>query len=102
MFRSFVRLAAMLVTLLVLLGSFSMLTAAQGGDPASDAVTICQSLRQNGVLDQLGLTTGECVNLIQGPATATANNEFAGGCGWEPNQAVVGASNKGQCVAFLK
>jgi hypothetical protein len=97
------RLLTLFGLLTVLLSSvaFATPTMAQGV-PANDAAEICRSLDEEGVLDEFGVTRGECVNLFKGPASANANNFIAAVCGVDFIQENLGVSNKGQCIKVVK
>ncbi len=77
-------------------------TASAQSLPANDAAELCRVLDEAGVLDELGLTRGECVNLFKGPASENANNFIAAICGVESSQEFTGTSNKGQCIKVVK
>jgi len=70
--------------------------------PANDAAATCKAIDDDGGLDQAGITRGECVNLIKGPASEQSNNFIAAVCGFEFVQDVTGTTNKGQCIKVLR
>ena len=49
-----------------------------------------------------GLTSGECVNFVAGPASGQAGNQIAASCGLESVQAFTGTTNKSQCLQAAK
>jgi len=94
--------------LFVLLGIFmapvvafhGTVAAAPGG--ARDAAAFCQELNAEGVLAEFGVTVGECVNLVMGPASENANNFVAAICGVDFIQESLGATSKGQCIKVAR
>jgi hypothetical protein len=97
---------AMTVGLMLMLGlpmlAFGGSASAAPATPANAAVEVCQQAQEEGLLDELGITFGECVNIVKGPASATANNFIAGFCGLAFVQDQFGATNKGQCIKVVK
>ena len=63
---------------------------------------VCREAQEEGVLDELGLTFGECINLVSGPASENANNQIAAFCGAEIIQEFTETTNKGQCIKVFK
>ena len=62
----------------------------------------CQQAAEDGFLDELGLTFGECLNIVSGPASEQAANFVAGFCGFDFIQEEVGATTKGQCIKVVR
>ncbi len=96
-----------LAMLSLLLGLFALPAAmstrsvsAEAG-VASEAAAACQEFAASGLLDEIGITVGECVNNVKGPSSANANNFIAGLCGIDFIQEQVGATNKGQCIKIV-
>jgi hypothetical protein len=75
--------------------------AAQSGSFSTEAVELCRGFDEAGELDSLGLTFGECVNIIAGRADENQNCQIAGVCGAERVQEQFGTTNKGECVKVL-
>ena len=93
---------SLLVLLAVLLMTLGFVgTASADPTGANDAAEFCRFLDEEGVLDEFGVTRGECVNLVKGPASANANNFVAGLCGIDFVQEDLGVSNKGQCIKAI-
>src|SRR5688500_7872740 len=77
--------AALLVALLALVASPFVVgpgASAQQLPPAT-AAERCRAFDEAGLLDPLGNTLGECVNILSGPASSEANNRIAAVCGRE-------------------
>jgi hypothetical protein len=85
-----------LLTLVVSPLVFSSVAVAQSD--ASVAAEMCRALDESGDLEDLGITRGECVNILKGPSSEQANNRIAGLCGETGIQAFFGVTNKGQCI----
>ncbi len=98
------RLFAFVALLTVLVSSigFASPTAAQQDVPANEAAEFCRELDAAGVLDDEGVTRGECVNILRGPASENANNFIAGLCGLDFALEVTETTNKGQCIKVLR
>src|SRR5215208_2482834 len=97
------KLLARVVVGLSLLGTIGFApveVAAQ--TPANDAAELCRELDEVGQLEAVGVTRGECVNILKGPSSENANNFIAGRCGLDIVQAALGVENKGQCIKLLK
>lgn len=90
----------LLVTALVV--SMAGFSPAAHADPASDAAQLCRDAEVGGEIDNLNVTLGECVNLFHGPASENSNNLVAGLCGFDRLLEVIGARNKGACIAILR
>jgi len=70
---------------------------------ASDAAAFCQELNAEGfLLEELGITVGECVNLVKGPVNENSNNFVAAICGVDFIQEDVGTTTKGQCIKVVR
>lgn len=73
------------------------------GSSSKLAVEFCRTLDAAGELDELGLTFGECVNLVAGSVDQNQNRFFAGICGAEIVQEdQTGTTNKGQCIQVAR
>jgi hypothetical protein len=96
------RLRTSLAVLTVLISSIAVAApaSAQNENPNTYAVDFCRGLEEEGLLDALGITFGECVNIFAGLETQNINRAIAGFCGIDFFQAIFG--NKGQCVSFLQ
>jgi hypothetical protein len=70
--------------------------------PADNAAELCRQLDEQGELEFLGVTRGECVNLVKGPASPRANNFIAAICGIDFVQQFTGTTNKGQCIQAFR
>jgi hypothetical protein len=90
-----------LFAILSLTLGFAGTASAQSVVPANEAVEICRSLEE-GTLEGIGATFGECVNQIRGPASGNANNFLADLCGEEFVQEFFGTTNKGQCIKAVR
>ncbi len=93
------------LALVALLGPASLAAApnakAQESDRPEDA-EVCRVLDERGGLEVVGITRGECINFLSGPASPQAANFFAGICGLDFLQVFLGVANKGQCVRLLE
>ena len=69
--------------------------------PQPTAAELCRQFDEQGLLDQIGNTRGECVNVLSGPANAEATNRIAAICGREGIWLILGVQNKGQCIQAL-
>jgi len=94
------RLLTLFGLLLVLVSSVAVVTpaAAQSGSFSREAVELCRGFDEAGELEELGLTFGECVNIVAGQADENQNRFIAGICGAEIIQEQLGTTNKGQCI----
>jgi len=91
---------AMAAGLLLMLGLPLLAGDVAAAPPgANDAAERC---REGGLPEQLGITRGECVNLVKLLPSESANSELAGLCSIASFQAIAGATNKGQCIKVLK
>jgi Na+/glutamate symporter len=79
-----------------------------GGVPAgavhldkNDAAEACREADEQGVLEELGVTRGECVNSLGTPGNENARSRTAALCGQEFAQQFTGTTNKGQCIQAL-
>ena len=75
--------------------------ASASHDTKSEAAEICRQMDEAGELEQLGVTRGECVNVVAGPSNENANNTLAGLCGTDLFQRFTRTTNKGQCIQVL-
>jgi hypothetical protein len=83
--------------------SASSVSADEGrSDAVQFAQDFCREADEEGLLEEMGITFGECINFVTGPASEEANNYIAGICGAEIIQARVGATDKGQCIKIVK
>jgi hypothetical protein len=97
------RLLTLFGLLTVLISSVAFATPTMAQDvPANEAAELCRMLDEEGVLEFFGVTRGECVNLVTGPASANANNFIAAICGAEIVQEFTETTNKGQCIKVLR
>ncbi len=79
-----------------------------GGAPAgadhldkNEAAQACREADEQGVLEELGITRGECVNSLGTPGNENARSRIAALCGQEFAQQFTGTTNKGQCIQVL-
>ena len=70
--------------------------------PARDAAAACRSLDEADRLERFGLTRGECVNILKGPASERSNNFIVGLCSYSFAPALTGTTNRGQCIQVLR
>jgi hypothetical protein len=73
-----------------------------GAAPAGDAAEACRQIDDAGELALLGVTRGECVNLLKGPSSGRSDNFAAAFCGLDDLQLLLGGTNKGQCIKALR
>jgi hypothetical protein len=73
-----------------------------GASPASDAAEACRQIDEAGELALLGLTRGECVNLLKGSSSDRSSNLIAAFCGLDEVQIAFGVSSKGQCIKAFR
>ena len=81
---------------------FGAITASADPTNAAEVAELCRQADEEGILDEFGITRGECVNLGKGPASENANNFVAALCGLDALQESVGATNKGQCIQAVR
>ncbi len=70
--------------------------------PATGAVEFCQEFQEAGGLEDAAITFGECVNIVKGPSSGNATNDYAGLCGLDNALVITGTTNKGHCIDVLK
>jgi hypothetical protein len=102
------RLFALIALLSVLVASIGFAASATAGVPeptpppgASGFATACRAHDETGLLDQIGLTRGECVALLSGQSSEHLSRYLAGVCGAEVIQALYGTTTKGQCIRVV-
>jgi hypothetical protein len=66
-----------------------------------DETEICRLADEEGLLEQFGLTRGDCVNYRKGPSSKQARNFVAGFCGIDRAQEIAGVTNKGACIKVM-
>ena len=66
-----------------------------------EAAEACREADEQGVLEALGITRGECVNSLGSPGSEKAGSRIAALCGQEFAQQLTGTTNKGQCIQVL-
>src|SRR5215212_5380622 len=97
------KLLARVVLGLTLVGAVGLMPVEVAAQiPANEAAERCRALDEAGVLEDAGVTRGECVNILKQPSSENANNFIAGRCGLDIVQAALGVENKGQCIKLLK
>jgi hypothetical protein len=71
---------------------------------ANTAAEMCRQADEAGLLDQpgVGITRGECVNIVKGFDNGSAGSVLSGLCGTEFGQQLAGVTNKGQCIKVAK
>jgi hypothetical protein len=98
------RFAFILLAVITLTSGFASMVAAHPSAPYTvspdQAAAICQELRDEGILDQLDRTTGQCVNDLIGPSSELAFNYISSFCAREVYQQIIEVSNRGQCIRF--
>ena len=100
-----IRRGLVAIGLVVAMGALAAPAGATHGPPhvpANEAAELCRALDESGELDEFGVTRGECVNILKGPASENANNFIAALCGAEEVQEATGTTNKGQCIKVLR
>ena len=99
-------LAVLSLGLSSIAGALGAPTAVSAESIRPDVAELCRLADEEGELEELGITRGECVNLISGlisgPASERANNFIAALCGLDFIQEQVGATNKGQCIKAVR
>ena len=107
-------LIAALGVFALLLGMFAFPLAMSGGTVSAGAITepdqpgataavaICEEFRDNGALDQEGITFGECVNLFNIQPNENATSRIAGLCGLDFVLEITDTANKGECIKALR
>lgn len=70
----------------------------------NDTTVICRQGDADGLLKVLGVTLGECMNVLRPPAAVNpqANADNAGLCGVDFFLLDIGATSKGQCIQALE
>ena len=86
--------------MVVTLGSANTVEAQQLPQPT--AAELCRQFDEQGLLDLIGNTRGECVNVLSGPASEEAAYRIAAICGRENIWLILGVENKGQCIQALQ
>lgn len=83
--------------------SLAVFGGAAGADhlDKNEAAEACREAEDQGVLEELGITRGECVNSLGTPGSENASSRIAALCGQEFAQQFTGTSNKGQCIQVL-
>ena len=66
------------------------------------AAELCRVLDAAGDLALYGLTRGECVILLKGPATEQSSDFISGVCGYTSSLEYLGVTNKGQCIQAVR
>ena len=87
--------------LTVLISSVAFAAPAVAQEPEPTVPETCRQFDEDGVLDELGLTRGECVNILKGFESGNIHRVIVGFCGSEDIQQQLGTTNKGQCIKVL-
>ena len=95
------RLLTLFGLLMVLASSVAFAAPAIAQEPEQTAPDACRQFDEDGLLDELGLTRGECVNILKGFESGNIHRIIVGACGEEELQEQLGTTNKGQCIKVL-
>jgi hypothetical protein len=104
--RMLLTLTALTMALTLSLGMLATADSA-GAAPESPgssrpAVEVCQSPEVQEEIAFLGITMGECVNVVAGLITENNSRFITGLCGVAFLREEMGFANKGQCISTLQ
>ena len=95
------RLLTLFGLLTVLISSVAFAAPAIAQEPEQTAPEACRQFDEDGLLDEIGINRGECVNILMGQDSGNIHRVIVGFCGSEDIQEEFGTTNKGQCIKVL-
>ena len=95
------RLFALFALLTVLISSVAFAAPAVAQEPEQSAPELCREVDEQGLLDEIGINRGECVNILMGFESENFHRVIVGFCGSEDVQEFTETTNKGQCIKVL-